>query len=493
MRRTTTCFLLLLITPLLVLLQSAKAQAAWPGPDVARSIDALVTQVMKESRIPGLAVGIVEGDQAVYLKGYGTAGGGRPVTPQTPFILGSLSKSFTAMAAQQLVAAGKLDLDRPVQYYLPWFRVADEAASAKITVRDLLNHTTGLPREAANFLGAVDDRTSAESIVRRMAELELTAAPGEQFQYCNLNYITAALIVERISGVPFDQYISRQILAPLGMTHSFTNEPAAMADGMATGHLYLGTLPVRRHALYSRAQLGSGSMIASAEDMTRYLRAIMHGGTLEGATVLPPERVNELFTAAVPTGPGRGASSYGLGWSVSAVGGEPLYEHDGETPTFRSAMAILPGQSRALVILTNATTDPTAGVIRLRDALVAVLRDQMGFLTPATVPASAYVKLLFAPVLVLIQLWDLFRLGAWRRQVRTRSTRWTDWAPVAGNLAMAAICLVAVPRAFDATYRLMWAVFPSLTVVILGTGALALAVLAYRTLLLLRQPRQLSA
>ena len=104
------------------------------------AIEHYVQGEMAAQRIPGLALGIVEDDRITYLRGFGTADdSGRPVTPKTPFIIGSLSKSFTALAIMQLVEAGKIELDAPVQRYLPWFRVANEGASAAITVRDLLN------------------------------------------------------------------------------------------------------------------------------------------------------------------------------------------------------------------------------------------------------------------------------------------------------------------------------------------------------------------
>ena len=130
---------LLAMVALLLCLTPSTVGATSPanaGPDFT-AIDAYVQAQMNESRIPGLALAIVHGDQIVYLKGYGSADpSGRPVTPQTPFMLASLAKPMTTLAVMQLVEAGKLDLDAPVQRYLPWFRVADENASAQITVRE---------------------------------------------------------------------------------------------------------------------------------------------------------------------------------------------------------------------------------------------------------------------------------------------------------------------------------------------------------------------
>ena len=134
----------LVVSPSFVVRASAD-----PDPDLA-SIDAYIEKEMREVHIPGLALGIVHNDEVVHLRGFGEAGpGGRAVTPQTPFILASASKSFTALAIMQLVESGKVDLNAPVRRYLPDFRVADEAASARITVRHLLHHTSGLPEDSA--------------------------------------------------------------------------------------------------------------------------------------------------------------------------------------------------------------------------------------------------------------------------------------------------------------------------------------------------------
>src|SRR2546425_1202478 len=141
------CLLALLALPFTVL---AAAAAHSNEPDIAR-IDAYVSAQMQTNHIPGVALGLVHNDQIVHVRGFGSADqSGRAVTPQTPFLLASVSKSFTALAVMQLVEAGKIELDAPVQRYLPWFRVADPVASARISVRHLLYHTSGLPDSACS-------------------------------------------------------------------------------------------------------------------------------------------------------------------------------------------------------------------------------------------------------------------------------------------------------------------------------------------------------
>ena len=132
----------------LILRAFAKPASAKPASDSANydAIDAYVEGQMHRLNLPGISLAIVEGDQIVHLRGFGRARpGGESPSPQTPFLIGSITKSFTALAVMQLVEAGKVELDAPVQRYLSWFRVADPQASAQITVRHLLNQTSSLP------------------------------------------------------------------------------------------------------------------------------------------------------------------------------------------------------------------------------------------------------------------------------------------------------------------------------------------------------------
>src|SRR5690606_23471813 len=150
----------------------------FPLPQVDQDrIDAYIQSRMQTANIPGLALGVVYGDEVVYLKGYGIAApDGRLVTPQTPFILGSTSKSFTALAVMQLVEAGRIDLDVPVTTYLPWLRTSDAAASVQITVRHLLNQNSGLPTYAGRLGFADNDQSdmALENGIRDLAGVQVT-------------------------------------------------------------------------------------------------------------------------------------------------------------------------------------------------------------------------------------------------------------------------------------------------------------------------------
>ena len=159
----------LTIAILIVIASVARVKPAFAqvAPANFDAVDAYISTKMKELGIPGAALVIVQSDQIVHLKAFGVAdGSGRPVTPQTPFFTGSTGKSFTALAIMQLVEAGKIKLDAPVQTYLPWFRVADSDASTLITVRQLLNQVSGLPTAIGQEqLTISDDSASAIEIM----------------------------------------------------------------------------------------------------------------------------------------------------------------------------------------------------------------------------------------------------------------------------------------------------------------------------------------
>src|SRR5215210_2429669 len=210
---------LCLIAPASAFAEGEASPAA--DPDFA-AIDRYVEEEMREVHIPGLALGIVHDDKVVHLESFGEAGpSGRAVTPQTPFILASSSKPFTALAIMQLSEEGKVDLEAPVKRYVPWFRVADKAASNQITVRNLLNHTSGLPEDTSFEPMRSNDMSddALEERVRTLSDVQLSHHVGATFEYTDANYDVLGLIVQRVAGQSYESYVQKHIFAPLDMSH----------------------------------------------------------------------------------------------------------------------------------------------------------------------------------------------------------------------------------------------------------------------------------
>lgn len=307
-----------------------------------QAIDSFLQAQVKANRIPGLAVAIVQGDEIIFTKGYGEAASGKPVTPQTQFYIGSVTKGFTALAVMQLVEQGKLELDAPVQKYLPWFKVADPEVSRQITVRHLLNHTSGLGDAGDPNVSAYT--SSLEEQARLLAEVRPTAPVGSQFQYYNPNYRVLGLLIEQVSGESYDEYLHRHVLEPLGMTKTVT-APAEAPD-LAQGYSRAFGFPLPRSQRYIPGGLPSGYLITTTDDMARYLLAQLHNRQANGEQMLEPESL-----AAIRTPPAGVDSDYAMGWILVENGNTLAY--GGALEYFQAFVALGLKEEIGIVALYN--------------------------------------------------------------------------------------------------------------------------------------------
>ena len=315
------------------------------------AIDAYITEQANDLGIPGMALGIVEDGQIAHLQGFGVAdSSGRMVTPQTPFHIGSVTKSFTALAVMQLVEAGKIDLDAPVQEYLPWFTLADNETSAKITVRNLLNHTSGISTYDGNR--GFTSNQDLEARVRGLNNLVLTEPVGETFQYSNINYGIAGLIVEKVSRQSYADYVSEHIFQPLEMRHSYASESPALADGLAAGHLYMFGQALELEKAVPPSHLPSGYLSASVEDLAHYAIAQLNDGRFGDLQILSPEGIAELHEPAIPLNVDD--IHYGMGWIVGTWDGIPILRHDGSEGRNYAIVILMPDSNSGIILLANA-------------------------------------------------------------------------------------------------------------------------------------------
>jgi CubicO group peptidase (beta-lactamase class C family) len=315
--------------------------------------DAYVAAQVQSAHIPGLALGIVHADGTTHVRGFGVADpSGEAISSQTPFLIGSLSKSFTALATMQLVEQGKLDLDAPVERYLPEFRTTDRALSSTITPRQLLNQTSGIPKSAVKELQAGAGDETIEDAVQRLSGVQLTAPVGTTFQYSNMNYVTLGLLVQVISGEPYAAYIQRHIFDPLGMHDSFARLPPAHQPSLATPYHWIFGVPVAADVVFESSLVPAGFLTSSAEDMTHYLTAQLDGGAHAGTHVLSPGGTEEMLRAAADMH--NGGSQYAMGWVRSQLGSDLSVWHDGTTIVgFASHVVLLPERHIGVVVLSN--------------------------------------------------------------------------------------------------------------------------------------------
>jgi CubicO group peptidase (beta-lactamase class C family) len=327
------------------------------------AIDSILKDARNQWNAPGLAVAIVLGDD-VYLKGMGVREIGKtdPVTPDTVFALASLTKAFAATSLGILVDEGKATWDDPVRKHLDWFRLHDPLADKEVTLRDLLCHRTGLARHDQLIFRAP---WSLEESVRRMAHLELTHSFRSRFEYNNLAYVAAGMATGKAAGMPWEEFVRKRILSPLGMKNAvFTDVQARERADHATPHRRGKAGKQSAIAWYPDAKQvrASGSLKAGARDLAAWLQLQLGHGVYAGKRIISAESLTETHTPqiVVPQNPALSRltettqTSYGLGWFIRDYRGWHTINHGGANEGFRGRIVLVPRAKLGIALLTNA-------------------------------------------------------------------------------------------------------------------------------------------
>ena len=324
-----------------------------PGRARADAIDDYVQAQLQKQHVPGLALEVVQNGKVVKAKGYGLADVERtvPVTTETVFEIGSITKQFTATAIMMLVDQGKIGLDDKISRY----RDGLPAAWQAVTVRQLLSHTSGIPDyEAIMGYGSYRNVMTAPQVIALAAGKPMDFAPGTQWHYSNTGYFLLTLALEKITGQPYIQFIQAHILAPLGMTHTRSSEPQDIIPLRAAGYAYEDGRLQNRDAIQPTATGGAAMLVSTLGDMAKW-----------GAEILAPTLLHEkdyaLLWGDTPLADGT-PSGYGFGWFVSPKHGHRALEHSGGTAGFTCDMLCLPDDRLVVIVLTNgyqSTARPT--------------------------------------------------------------------------------------------------------------------------------------
>ncbi len=234
----------------------------------------------------GLGIVVVADGEVVLIEGFGSAdeASGRPVTADTVFRIGSITKLFTAFAVMQLVEDGLVDLDEPYAIYVPAFSIQTRSPAQAITVRDMLTHHAGLPGDIFNgWAGAANERPDSEAAYRDYPALlrgeYTTSVPDTVFSYSNVAFSLLGILVEEVSGTSYSEYVQTHILRPLGMESSGLYAEERFADWIATGYASGNNDP---NTLSHIRDIPTGSMYASLQDMGAFMQMIVKEGTLPG-------------------------------------------------------------------------------------------------------------------------------------------------------------------------------------------------------------------
>jgi CubicO group peptidase (beta-lactamase class C family) len=311
--------------------------------------------------IPGVAVGVWADEREAYAcHGVTSIENPLPVDPDTLFLLGSVTKTYTATTLLRLVADGRVELDAPVRRYVPELRLRDERAAAEVTVLNLLNHTAGLDWGLIADFGEGDDALAA--YVARMAELNLVGPPGGRASYSQAGYDLAGRIVEKVTGWTFERAVASLVLEPLGLQHSFFSRDDVMTRRFVVGHNRGedGRLSIARLWRRSRGDNPGGGLVSSAADQLRWARFHLGDGRAQGGErLLPTEVLHRMKEPTVALRASTLGDAIGIGWFLREVDGVATVGHGGSANGQFAELLTVPERDFAVVALSNAGPDGT--------------------------------------------------------------------------------------------------------------------------------------
>jgi CubicO group peptidase (beta-lactamase class C family) len=450
--------------------------AAKPAPGDFNGVDDYIAETMRRLPISGLSLAIVKGDQILYMQGYGRSNqAGDPVTPQTPFMLASVTKTFTALAVQQLAEAGSLDLDAPLQNYIPEFTLADQAKAAAITIRHLLDHTSGISELEGTQPYVHNPATTFEQALIHLQNCHPTSQPGQHYQYSNLNYILLGEVAARTSGQPYAEYVKTHILDPLQMSQASFDDYHTIPGAAAGSYISFG-MRFPYDEKHIPLMLSAGYLTASAEDMAHYLVAFLNKGQYQGLSLLSPQ---------------------GQGWYDAYWNWHPGFPadiavgHSGGHNSFSTDFKLFVSHKVGVVVLMNTRLDTIVPAPDASQIAFNIGRLVMGL--PHELPSNREFYTYYAlydGFLLLIGtsiLWQGARLKGWAGQYQAASPRRRifSWIGILFNL-LAAAGIFMLPALNHTTWTVMLAHRSDIAAVFLSAGillaALSLLKIAFVTL-----------
>jgi CubicO group peptidase (beta-lactamase class C family) len=363
------------------------ALPAWAQPSADAAVDAIVARFMSTFEIPGIGIAIVRPDQPAFTRGYGVRTLGRPerVDEHSLFGIASNTKAFTAAALAMLVEEGKLAWDEPVFRYMPDFAMSDPAVSKMMTVRDLLVHRSGLALGAGDLMQFPKSDRTPEELLRALPHLKLARGFRSGYAYDNILYVVAGILVERMSGLGWEEFVTRRIFRPLGMADAVANLPLVKTRNIVGRHARLGP-PLRGLGPLAVVEADESSVIgaagaiqASVTDAVPWLRTQLGKGQAPGGPRLwseaqsgemwTPQVITTSTTGPTETNPVRPVlQGYALGWFVQDYRGRRLIHHSGGLSGQITQTALLPEQGIGLAVWSN--TEDGVPISYLRYALL---------------------------------------------------------------------------------------------------------------------------
>jgi len=327
--------------------------------ETLHAIRTFIDSTMSQWHVAGLSVAIVKDNEILMTEGFGYRDfeNELPVTSQTLFAIGSSSKAFTAFSVGLLVDEGIIDWDTPIKEYMPDFKMYDEFATQEMTAIDLLTHRSGLPRHDLMWYGAYFSR---EEMYDRLRYLEPNEPFRYTFQYQNLMYMTAGLMVGRLTNSTWEDVVYERVFVPLGMNNSnFSIDTSLNSDDFSQPYHVNENDEIEKMDFMNISAVGpAGSINSCADDMSQWVRMFLNKGKVDDTQIMLEATVENLITPHMfisRKSPSKELDyyAYGLGWFIQTYRGHPYVHHGGNIDGFSALVNLLPDDNLGVVILTN--------------------------------------------------------------------------------------------------------------------------------------------
>ncbi|MEL7196856.1 MAG: serine hydrolase domain-containing protein [Pseudomonadota bacterium] len=399
--------------------------------------------LFEESGLPGFSYGATKQGVVTRVGAMGVTNKDTEdlVTEDSAFLIGSVSKSFTALAVMQLVEAGLLELDAPIKTYLEPF---ENAPASQVTIRQLLSHTSGFSMLQGN--AEQDDfsmdKDALADRVGRLVDLPLANPPGSKWEYSNANYQILGRLIEQVSEMDYASYIQTKILTPAGMNDSFVHADENDTR-MVKGHQpWFGSKRPLAHNMTGLGSAPQGGIVSTGHDMALYL-SIMMNGKDDILSAAGKAQMKQPANAVSP--------NYGFGWFIDSEKG--LVFHSGANPGFEALATMMPAERNGVAVMVNAGSGTGFGdTDHFRHAASALLIDmdyesrKAGWL-----PKTTFFMVVLSPIFfAFAALWAYVKRGALALKTHSWFGRFSLWLPVLITSALSISIFALIPQVIGA-------------------------------------------
>lgn len=425
------------------------------------SVSKLLEKDIKENHIPGMAVIVVNSDEVIFSKTYGTC-----ENIDTPFIIGSMSKSFTALSIMKLVEENKIDINKPISTYIDtslYFKNKEDGD--KIIIKQLLNQNSGI------------------GTYQKLGNLKITKNYGK-YEYSNANYNLLGKIIESASNESYSDYVTKNILEPLGMNHTSATLEESKKKGLIKGYQNYFGIPIAEDPNYptddnSWIQVPAGFISSSASDMGKYLQMYLN----KGLNIITEDSINKMFYDNIPQDD-MDRDYYGMGWVYTKYYSKPVLTHSGLVENYTSKMFIIPEDNIGVVVLAN-MNDYLVTNNLLEDIVKPILGEEK-----PNVPNHLYLKnhlLLDAIYLVIttIAIYPIVTIRKWKNKNKTKKLYIID---IIRHLILP-LLLILLPAVIAVPFWVIWNFVKDLALVLIINSLLMISVGLYKISYLLKEKK----